>query len=47
MQCAEAAGVDFGLALWGCHSAENIHATYYFNSPNEILHALSPDIPMT
>lgn len=40
-ECAVYAGVDFGVAMWGCHSVEQIHATYYFKTPNEILNALS------
>jgi len=35
--CAVNAGVDFGLAMWGCNSVEQIDATYYFKTPNEIL----------
>lgn len=37
MQCAKSAGVDFGLAVWGCHSAESIEADYHFKNPKEIL----------
>lgn len=36
-ECATHAGVDFGLAMWGCHSVEQIHATYYFKTPKEVL----------
>lgn len=36
-ECAFKAGVDFGVAMWGCHSVEQIHATFYFKSPQEIL----------
>lgn len=38
-QCALKAGVDFGLALWGCHSsaALDIKATYYLKSPHDVL----------
>lgn len=36
MQCAKNVGVDFGLAVWGCHSNENIDADYYFNDPKDI-----------
>ncbi|WP_300701665.1 HAD family hydrolase [Bacteroides sp.] len=36
-ECAAHAGVDFGLAMWGCHSVEQIHATYYFKTPKEVL----------
>lgn len=41
MHCAAGAGVGFGLALWGCHSVEDIHAAYYFNSPGDILYTLA------
>lgn len=40
MQCASEAGVDFGVALWGCNSVEDIHATYYFSSPKDVLYNL-------
>jgi HAD superfamily hydrolase (TIGR01549 family) len=36
MQCASAASVDCGLALWGCRAQEPVNATYYFNHPNDI-----------
>lgn len=36
-QCATHAGIDFGLALWGCMNRENIHARYYLDSPKDIL----------
>lgn len=36
-QCTQNAGVDFGLALWGNASAENIKAKYFFRVPDEIL----------
>lgn len=39
-ECAAHAGVDFGVAMWGCHSVEQIHATYYFESPKEVLNVL-------
>lgn len=34
--CARGAGVDFGLALWGCHSDNQIDALYRFRTPDEI-----------
>lgn len=37
MQCAKNAGVDFGLAVWGCHSTEPIQADYYLSYPKDIL----------
>lgn len=38
IQCAAAAGVDFGLALWGAKSAEGFEqARYIFRHPAEIL----------
>lgn len=40
-ECATNAGVDFGLALWGCHSVEQIRATYSFETPRDVLHILS------
>lgn len=40
-ECATNAGVDFGVAMWGCHSAEQIHATHYFETPKDVLHILS------
>lgn len=39
--CAVNAGVDFGLAMWGCHSVEQIDATYYFETPSEVLPVIS------
>ena len=39
--CAVNAGVDFGLAMWGCHSVEQIDATYYFETPSEVLQVIS------
>lgn len=39
--CAEKAGVDFGLAMWGCHSIKHIYATYYFANPKDVLYILS------
>lgn len=40
-ECAVNSGVDFGVAMWGCHSIERIHATHYFETPQDILHMLS------
>lgn len=40
-QCANSAGVDFGLALWGCHSEEQLYATHYFDAPRDILHLIA------
>lgn len=36
-ECARAAGVDFGLALWGCRQPDAIPAKYKFEHPNDIL----------
>ena len=36
-QCAHSAGVDFGLALWGCHRPENIKREYEFLQPSVIV----------
>ncbi len=36
-QCAENAGVDFGLAVWGSNSKETIHAKYFFDNPKCVL----------
>ncbi|MBK5073030.1 NUDIX hydrolase [Budviciaceae bacterium CWB-B4] len=33
---ASEAGIDFALALWGCHSVRHIYATHYLNLPNDI-----------
>lgn len=40
-ECAISAGVDFGLATWGCYSEKQINATYYFEKPMDIVHLLS------
>ncbi|WP_090397793.1 HAD family hydrolase [Natribacillus halophilus] len=38
MECAHAAGVDFGLALWGAKTTEGFEkAAYIFEKPDEIL----------
>lgn len=39
-ECATNAKVDFGVAAWGCCSAEQIHATHSFEAPGDILHIL-------
>lgn len=36
-ECARDAGVDFGLALWGCKQPEVIPAEYKFEHPKDIL----------
>ena len=36
-QCAYSAGVDFGLALWGCRKPDNIKCKYKFAEPCIIL----------
>lgn len=36
-ECAEGAGVKFGLALWGAKSAEGFDSSYILNSPKDIL----------
>ena len=36
-QCASNAGVEFGLALWGCNSVKHIQANYFFKTPKDIL----------
>lgn len=35
--CAENAGVDFGLALWGSNSREGINAKYFFENPEQVV----------
>lgn len=35
-KCAHSAGVDFGLALWGCHNAHDIESEYQFGTPEKI-----------
>ncbi len=42
-QCAQAAGVDFALALWGNPSVKHICATWYFRSPADLFHTLQAD----
>lgn len=36
-ECARAAGVDFGLALWGCKDPDAVPAQYKFKQPADIL----------
>jgi len=40
-QCARDAGVDFGLALWGCKNPEHIPAKYKLEKPSDLLGILS------
>lgn len=40
-ECARDAGVDFGLALWGCKRPDAIPAKYKFEHPSEILRLLN------
>lgn len=40
-ECARDAGVDFGLALWGCGQPEAIPAKYKFEHPRDILALLN------
>lgn len=37
MRCAQSAGVDFGLAVWGCRSLEPMKVAYHFDTPRDIL----------
>lgn len=37
MQCAQGAGVDCALALWGCKNPQNIPATYYLEHPTDVI----------
>jgi len=39
-ECARDAGVDFGLALWGCKNPEGIDAKYKLERPQDILKLL-------
>lgn len=44
MECANAAGIDCGLALWGFISGdEHPEATYYFSQPSNIVDVLSEE----
>ncbi|WP_127529370.1 HAD family hydrolase [Paenibacillus kobensis] len=40
-ECARSAGVDFGLALWGCKQPDAIPAKYKFEHPKDILNLLN------
>lgn len=37
MRCAQGAGVDSALVLWGCRQPREIQATYYLKEPRELL----------
>ena len=41
MQCARAAGVKSGVALWGCHDPEKMEADIRLAHPSEILKLMS------
>jgi len=36
-ECARDAGMDFGLALWGCKNPDRIPAKYKFEHPKDVL----------
>ena len=40
-ECADSAGVDFGLAVWGAKTSEGRQATHFFAQPREILNLLT------
>lgn len=40
-ECAREAGVDFGLALWGCRQPDTIPAKYQFEHPRDVLALLN------
>lgn len=40
-KCARDAGVDFGLALWGCKNPEQIPAKYKFETPLDVIKLLN------
>ncbi|WP_057914459.1 HAD family hydrolase [Peribacillus muralis] len=40
MQCAQQAGVKFGLALWGSKTTEGFEADHIFKEPKEILEVM-------
>lgn len=46
-ECARDAGVDFGLALWGCRNHEAIPAKYKFEKPQDILSLLHDEGTVT
>ena len=39
-ECAEGAGVKFGLALWGVKGSDNMGSSYILHSPDDILDML-------
>lgn len=41
-ECARDAGMDFGLALWGCKQPELIPAKYKFEQPKDVLALVNP-----
>jgi HAD superfamily hydrolase (TIGR01549 family) len=41
-ECARDAGMDFGLALWGCKDPDRIPANYKFEHPEEIFSLIKP-----
>lgn len=41
MQCAQRAGVDWGMALWGGQSPRHVSATYYFSQPYDIVNLIT------
>ncbi|QJC51390.1 HAD hydrolase-like protein [Paenibacillus albicereus] len=43
MECAQAAGVDFGLAVWGCRNHAEIQCLRRLERPQEILALLEED----
>ncbi|MDK8183269.1 HAD family hydrolase [Paenibacillus sp. UMB4589-SE434] len=40
-ECARDAGIDFGLALWGCKNQVGIDAAYRLEQPQDILNLLN------
>ncbi|SET26917.1 HAD family hydrolase [Paenibacillus sp. NFR01] len=42
-KCAKDAGIDFGLALWGCKQPELIPAKYKFEHPKDVLSLINID----
>ncbi|KAF6655215.1 HAD family hydrolase [Paenibacillus polymyxa] len=41
-ECARDAGVEFGLALWGCKQPDLIPAKFKFEHPKDVLSLLNP-----
>lgn len=41
-ECARDAGVDFGLALWGCKQHDHIPAKYKFETPQDLIEVINP-----